>query len=64
MKITRTGRNSRRITFESPRESVLWVAQMNERNYCYEAAAKLYREQGDEESAKRCEEMLARKNKT
>ncbi len=48
-----------RHTFKSPSESTLWVAQMNERNFCYAAAARLYREAGDELSAKRCEASLA-----
>lgn len=42
-------------TFKSPDESKRWLAQQNEAWMCYEAAARLWREMGDEESAKRCE---------
>lgn len=46
-----------KIKFNNSIESVRWVAQQNENHFCYEAAARLYREIGDEESAKRCESL-------
>lgn len=46
-----------RTTLRDSRESLLWLARQNENGLCYQAAAKLYRKAGDEESAKRCEEM-------
>jgi len=55
MKITNIGRNSRRIKFTRPGEGLLFIAGMNESHGSYESAAKLYRQAGDEEAAKRCE---------
>lgn len=51
---------TRRIHFTQPGQSTRWLAETNERNFCYEAAARLYREVGDEESAKRCDAENAR----
>ena len=59
MKITRLSRNSRRITFQKPGEGLRFIAGMNEAHGEYAAAAKLYREAGDEEAAKRCESAHA-----
>ena len=53
MKRTKT----RTIRFDNPEQSKRWLAQMNEQNFCYKAAARLYREIGDEEAASRCEKM-------
>lgn len=61
MKITRLGRNSRRITFQKPGEGLRFIAGMNESHGNYESAAKLYRDAGDEEAAKRCEAMIPAK---
>ncbi len=58
MKITSIGRHGKRIKFERPGEGLLFIAQMNENHASYEAAAKLYRQAGDEEAAKRCEALL------
>lgn len=44
-----------KTTFKTPYESSRWVARMNEKNGNLSQAAKLYREIGDEESAKRCD---------
>ena len=57
MKITNIGRRGRRIKFERPGEGLLFIAGMNENHGSYEAAAKLYRQAGDEEAAKRCEAL-------
>jgi len=59
MRIANTGRNGRRITFTKPNEGLLFIAGMNESHGSYESAAKLYRQAGDEESAKRCDEAHA-----
>lgn len=58
MKITSI-RGGHRIKFTQPGEGLKFIAGMNESHGSYEAAAKLYREAGDEESAKRCETLLA-----
>jgi hypothetical protein len=55
MRITNTGRHSKRITFQKPGEGLRFIAGMNENHGNYEAAAKLYREAGDKENAERCE---------
>lgn len=59
MKITHLGRNTRRIKFTRPGEGLLFIAGMNESHGNYESAAKLYRDAGDEESAKRCDAALS-----
>lgn len=46
-------------TFENPNQARIYLAQQNEAWMCYEAAARLYREAGDEDSAKRCDEQEA-----
>jgi len=61
MKITNIGRHTRRIKFTKPGEGLLFIAGMNETHGNYESAAKLYRDAGDEESAKRCEARLTPK---
>lgn len=58
MKITRIGRNGMRIKFTKPGEGVRFIAEMNERNACYESAAKLYREIGDTAAVERCEKYI------
>lgn len=62
MRIRQLSRNTRRITFQKPGEGLRFIAGMNESNGCYESAARLYREAGDEEAAKRCETMHLRLN--
>lgn len=44
--------------FKNSAESLKWVAEMNENNFCYEQAINIYREIGDAQSVERCEKML------
>lgn len=46
--------------FKSAQQSVRWIAQQNENHFNFAQAAKLYREIGDEEDAKRCDEAQKR----
>lgn len=46
MKVQRT-RTGTRYMPQAPHESLALIASMNERHFCYEAAAKCYREAAD-----------------
>lgn len=63
MKITPLGRRGHRIKFTQPGEGLRFIASMNESHHCYEAAARLYRQGGDEEAAKRCEALMPKPEK-
>lgn len=52
-----------RTTFKDPTATKLWLARANETWFCWEAAARLYREIGMEDDAARCDAAIAR-NKT
>ena len=58
MSTTRT----HRVRFKG--DSRLWLARQNEAWFCWEAAARLYRELGMKEDAERCEAAKARESKT